>query len=115
MTTIDYDTGVAIVKQLYPQAQNPMLDVELEATKGKYNYRPYAVFAKFVAMQYRQITKADEVSFTYSREAVLSALALQQTLDDNDEVPPEQSVSRITELLNPVSGGSANVLGVFLI
>lgn len=118
MITIDLETAIAIVQQLYPSAADPLLSLELEITKGS-NYRPYAVYFKFLITEYRQLTKADEVNFSYSiLETAKQALMMQKSLDiGDDEIPEGQTVDELLALLtelecNDCSTISSNILGV---
>lgn len=115
MISIDYDTAVAMVKQIYPAAKDPMLNIELELTKGSLRFRPYLVAAKFMLTEYRQIVRADEVTFQYDLEKTIRGLLNRQAeLDAGDTTIPEgQSVADIlTELCNTCVDVGSNQLGV---
>lgn len=94
MISIDYDTAVSMVKQLYPAARDPMLNVELELTRGLLRYRPYAVYFKFLITEYRKIIKADEVTFAYS-DNLRGILERQRELDAGDTIPESQTVDNL--------------------
>jgi hypothetical protein len=116
MISIDYDTAEAMVKQLYPAAKNPMLSIELELTRGVINYRPYLTACKFLLTEYRQIVKADEVTFAYNREETIRGLLnRQKELDTGDTIPAGQTVDDVlVELCATcaVTGTISNYLGV---
>jgi hypothetical protein len=103
MGLIDFDQASALVKQLYPNAADPMLSYELENTKGQF-YRPYLISAKFMLAEYRQLIKADEVSFAYDIiRTAKNLLSLQKLIDKNDNSIPEgQSVDDILGVINHV-------------
>lgn len=89
MITIELETAIAVVQQLYPNAADPLLSIELEVTKGT-TYRPYITAAKFVLTEYRRLVKADEVTFDYDVEqTVRGLLNRQKQLDIDDENIPE--------------------------
>lgn len=85
---IDYDTARSIVQQLYPEASDPLLEVELEKSKGRDNYRPWFVAARFMLAEYRQLTRADDVSFSYRIETIQNLFGTQATYDIGDVIPP---------------------------
>ena len=119
MIIIDYDTAVTMVKQLYPSAREPMLSIELELTRGIQRYRPYAVYAKFLLVEYRQIIKADEVTFAYNTNAIKQALLMQKQLDAGDTIPDGQTVDDLMTMLNELEcqtcdTTTSNILGVQL-
>jgi hypothetical protein len=116
MITIDFDTAVEMVKQLYPQAKNPMLTIELELTKGSLRYRPYMVAAKFLLTEYRKIVKADEVTFSYSEDAIRGLLNRQLELDAGDVIPDGQKVEdMLSQLCAKCDNTPASNLGIILI
>jgi len=115
---IDYDTAAALVKQLYPTAKDPMLNIELELTRGQRNYRPYIVAAKFMLTEYRRIVKAEEVTFEYDLVSTIRGLLnRQKELDEQDTIPESQTVDAALLELCQVCGSDSSVvpLGVILI
>lgn len=116
MIAIDYDTAVEMVKQLYPTASNPMLDIELQLTKGSLRYRPYMVAAKFLLTEYRKIIKADEVTFAYSEEAIRGLLNRQLELDAGDIIPEGQTVDDIlSQICVTCETSPAFMLGIMIV
>ena len=94
MITIELDNAIAIVQQLYPNAADPLLSLELEATKGT-TYRPYYTAAKFIITEYRRIEKADSVTFQYDIERTLRGLLNRQKqldIGDEENIPKGQNV-----------------------
>lgn len=85
---IDLDTARAIVQQLYENAEDPLLEVELEKSKGRDNYRPWFVAARFMLAEYRQLTRADDVSFSYRIETIQNLFSTQSSYDIGDVIPP---------------------------
>lgn len=114
--TIDLDTAIAVVQQLYPSAVDPLLGLELEATKGT-NYRPYLVAAKFIITEYRQLVKADTVTFQYDIDkTVRGLLNRQKQLDVGDEanIPEGQSVDgMLTEICNICAESSSVGISIY--
>lgn len=99
MAYIDYDTASQIVRSLYPNAADPMLDLELEATKGD-SYRPYAVAAKFMMTNYRQVIRAKDVTFQYDANSIRQILNLQRGNDLTDKnIPEGQTVDDLEAIL----------------
>lgn len=101
---LDSDTASSLVKQLYPSAKEPMLGIELEITKGSISYRPYAVYAKFLILEYRRLSKADTVAFQYNPEAAKNALNMQKSLDSiyGDVIPESQTVDALMGQLRDI-------------
>jgi hypothetical protein len=91
---VDKETSVTVVKSLY-NGNETLIDVELEITKagGSKGYRPYLVAAKLMMFEYRQIVKADEVTFKYNEDTVRNLLQNQKTLDaDLTDIPENQNI-----------------------
>lgn len=116
MIPIDLETARAIVQQLYPTAVDPLLSLELEVTKGT-NYRPYAVYFKFLITEYRQLTKADVVNFSYSiLETAKQALMMQKSLDIGDtEIPEGQTVDELLGLLQKLECANCDTPNGYLL
>ena len=112
---IDLETATAIVQQIFPNAADPMLSLELEVTKGLLRYRPYIVAAKFIMTEYRRILKADVVNFEYDVDKTVRGLLNQQAkLDLGDTIPEGQTVEdTLLELCETcLSSGENYLLGV---
>lgn len=112
--SIDVETATAIVKQIYTNAADPMLSLELEVTKGLLRYRPYIVAAKFIMTEYRRLLKADVVNFEYDIDKTVRGLLNQQAkLDLGDTVPEGQTVDdTLLELCETCLNSGESLLGV---
>lgn len=114
MIIIDYDTAVEIVKSLYNSAKDPLLNVELELTKGERNYRPYLTAAKLMLTEYRRISKAEEVTFEYT-DNIKALLENQRALDSQDTIPEGQTIDYYLQNLFPNDESVSSSLGIMLI
>jgi len=112
---IDLDTGISIVQQLFPNAAEPLLTIELEATKIDNNYRPYLVAAKLIMTEYRQVIKADVVTFNYGDETIRNLLKRQKELDKLNGVTDEVLDDMLAELCETCETTNTPALGVILI
>lgn len=78
---MDIAVAKSIVRQFYQGAVDPALENILTLSKGS-DYRPYYTAAFFIFAEYRQLTRADEVNFSYDKlNAVKSLLAIQCNID----------------------------------
>lgn len=111
---IDLETATAIVQQIFLNAADPMLSLELEVTRGLLRYRPYIVAAKFIMTEYRRLLKADVVTFEYDIDKTVRGLLNQQArLDIGDTIPEGQTVEdALTELCETCSNSGESLLGV---
>lgn len=81
MAIMDIAVAKSIVRQFYQGAVDPALENILTMSKGS-DYRPYYTAAFFIFAEYRQLTRADEVNFSYDKlNAVKSLLAIQCNID----------------------------------
>lgn len=111
---IDIDTGIAIVQQLFPNAAEPLMSIELEATKIENNYRPYLVAAKLIMTEYRQVVKADVVTFKYDDNTIRNLLKRQKEIDTINGVTDPVLDAMLTELCETCENLPPD-LGVILI
>ena len=102
MIGISKEDAAEIIKQLYPSANDPVLSLELEITKGALRYRPYAVYFKLLLLEYRRLVKADEVTFSYT-DNLKHILEMQRALDAGDTIPLGQSVDELLNKLNELN------------
>ncbi len=83
-----------IVTNYFPDADDPALEEMLNVSSGikkdsgESYYRPQYVAAHFILTHYRQLTRADEVSFNYSDQTKIaqSLLDIQKAIDGDNEV-----------------------------
>lgn len=96
MAAMDIDVAKSIVKQFYPKALDPALEDILTLSKGS-DYRPYFTAAFFIWAEYRQLIRADEVSFAYDKiYAVKGLLAIQRPIDIGlTDIPPGFTVDNL--------------------
>lgn len=111
--TIDLPTATQIVQQLYPGAADPLMTLELESTVIGGVYRPYLVAAKLIMTEYRQIVKADVVTFQYSDDLIKNLLNRQKDIDTVNGVSDPVLAAMITELCT--SCDSIQSLGVTIV
>lgn len=109
---IDLATGKEIVQQLFPNALDPLMTIELEATKIDGNYRPYLVAAKLIATEYRQVVRADVVTFQYDDKTIKNLLKRQKEIDSINGVTDTVIDDMLDELCETCD---TNNLGVILI
>lgn len=117
--SIDLDTGTQIVQQLFPNAADPLMTIELEATKIGNNYRPYLVAAKLIMTEYRRVVRADVVTFDYSDDTIRNLLKRQQDIDKingvTDDTTIEDMLAELCTVCTPSVDESTPALGVMLI
>ena len=81
MAIMDIAVAKSIVRQFYQSAVDPALENILTLSKAS-DYRPYYTASFFIFAEYRQLTRADEVNFSYDKlNAIKGLITMQCSID----------------------------------